>query len=89
MPRTCVPWLIALALVGAPWVFGQAGSGSSRDSDTFAEYKEDLLSRFPAMAPRVGELAVDHTGIDLDGSPVRLSDLWARKPVVLEFGTCT
>lgn len=88
MPRTYT-WLLALALAGAPAAFGQAGSGTDRGQDTWAEYKEDLLARFPTMAPRVGQLAVDHTGIDLDGNPVRLADLWERKPVVLEFGTCT
>ena len=67
----------------------ETGGGSSTDSDRWTDYKEDLLRRFPTVAPRVGEIALDHTGIDLDGNPVRLADMWARKPVVLEFGTCT
>lgn len=76
---------LAAALVAGP----EAGSGSASGRDSFADYKEDLLVRFPAMAPRVGEVAIDHTGFDLDGNLVHLADLWARKPVVLEFGTCT
>lgn len=41
-----------------------------------------------------GQLRVGATAPDLelslyDGSPVRLSGLWAEKPVVLVFGSCT
>jgi hypothetical protein len=83
--------LLVLVLgAGAASAQAPAGSGSSREAlDAFAEYKEDLLHRFPDMRPRAGDMAIDHTGIDLDGTPIRLADLWARKPVVLEFGTCT
>ena len=82
--------MLALALATAAPADELAGSGSSKSaSDSFAAYKEDLLARFPMMPPRVGQAAIDHTGIDLDGNPVRLADLWARRPVVLEFGTCT
>ena len=79
--------LAALCTVSLAVAGPEAGSGSDRDS--WADFKEDLLKRFPNMTPRVGDLALDHTGIDLDGNPVHLAELWARKPVVLEFGTCT
>lgn len=99
MPRTALTLIALLALAGAHVTAprqarAQAGSETAHPSDasgkdSWADYKEDLLARFPTIAPRVGQLAVDHTGIDMDGNPVRLADLWGRKPVVLEFGTCT
>jgi hypothetical protein len=88
--RSLASILLFLALVSAASADPEAGSGSSREgADVFAAYKEDLLTRFPNMRPRVGEVALDGTGVDFDGRPVRLSDLWAERPVVLEFGTCT
>ena len=41
-----------------------------------------------------GELVVGSTAPDLalklyDGAPLRLSELWASKPVFLVFGSCT
>jgi hypothetical protein len=38
---------------------------------------------------RVGDLAPDLELTRYDGSRLRLSSLWADKPVVLIFGSCT
>jgi hypothetical protein len=38
---------------------------------------------------RVGQAAPDVELTRYDGSPVCLSTLWAKKPVVLVFGSCT
>jgi hypothetical protein len=38
---------------------------------------------------RVGDPAPDLELRRYDGSPLRLSSLWGRKPVVLVFGSCT
>lgn len=90
MPSRSTILLVSFLILSSAATADPAGSGSSRQTgDAFADYKEDLLRRFPAMRPRAGEAAIDHTGIDLDGNPVKLSDLWAQRPVVLEFGTCT
>ena len=37
----------------------------------------------------VGKPAPDMTLTMYDGSPVRLAELWASKPVFLVFGSCT
>jgi hypothetical protein len=38
---------------------------------------------------RVGDLAPDLEIAAFDGSPLRLGSLWADKPAVLVFGSCT
>jgi hypothetical protein len=38
---------------------------------------------------RVGDLAPDLEIAGYDGSPLRLASLWAEKPAVLVFGSCT
>jgi hypothetical protein len=38
---------------------------------------------------RVGDPAPDLELRRYDGSPLRLSSLWGKKPVVLVFGSCT
>ncbi len=38
---------------------------------------------------RVGDPAPDLELTRYDGAPLRLSSLWARKPLVLVFGSCT
>jgi hypothetical protein len=38
---------------------------------------------------RVGDHAPDLALAGYDGSPVRLGSLWAEKPLVLVFGSCT
>ncbi len=38
---------------------------------------------------RVGSMAPDMSLNLYDGSPVRLAELWASKPVFLVFGSCT
>ena len=40
-------------------------------------------------ALKVGDPAPDFALPLYDGSPLRLSSLWAEKPVVLVFGSCT
>jgi len=37
----------------------------------------------------VGGIAPDLTLTRYDGSPLRLAELWAAKPVFLVFGSCT
>lgn len=36
-----------------------------------------------------GETAPDFTALSLDDRPLQLSDVWARRNVVLEFGSFT
>ncbi len=38
---------------------------------------------------RTGQDAPDLELVRYDGSPLRLSSLWASKPLVLVFGSCT
>jgi hypothetical protein len=38
---------------------------------------------------KVGGVAPDLALTMYDGSPVRLAELWAQKPVFLVFGSCT
>jgi hypothetical protein len=38
---------------------------------------------------RVGGVAPDIALKMYDGSPIRLAELWAQKPVFLVFGSCT
>ena len=38
---------------------------------------------------RVGDPAPDLELVQYDGSPLRLASLWAEKPLVLVFGSCT
>jgi peroxiredoxin len=38
---------------------------------------------------RVGDQAPDVEVTRYDGSTLRLSSLWAKRPVVLVFGSCT
>jgi hypothetical protein len=38
---------------------------------------------------RVGDLAPDLAIVAYDGSSLRLSSLWAEKPAVFVFGSCT
>jgi hypothetical protein len=38
---------------------------------------------------KVGDPAPDLALVAYDGSPVRLAGLWAEKPLVLVFGSCT
>ncbi len=38
---------------------------------------------------REGDVAPDFEIRRYDGAPVRLSSLWAEKPLVLVFGSCT
>jgi hypothetical protein len=38
---------------------------------------------------RVGDQAPDVELTRYDGSPLRLSSVWAERPVVLVFGSCT
>lgn len=38
---------------------------------------------------RVGDHAPDLALAGYDGAPVRLASLWAEKPLVLVFGSCT
>jgi hypothetical protein len=38
---------------------------------------------------RVGDIAPDLEVAAYDGSPLRLGSLWADKPAVLVFGSCT
>ncbi len=45
--------------------------------------------KFIAAEPRVGQTAPDFTLKTPDGTEVRLADLYAEKPVVLEFGCIT
>ena len=55
---------------------------------TIFEGKGDFDS-FPSRA-HIGSLAPDFTAILLDtGQPVRLSDYWRERDVVIEFGSFT
>lgn len=38
---------------------------------------------------QVGDAAPDLTLSSYEGSPLRLSSLWADKPLVIVFGSCT
>lgn len=45
--------------------------------------------RFIAAEPRVGQIAPDFALLTPEGEEIRLADLYAEKPVVLEFGCVT
>ena len=51
--------------------------------------KYNQYDRREKGALKVGAAAPDLALTRYDGSTVRLSDLWAGKPVVLVFGSCT
>ena len=66
---------------------------STYNYEQFDAYVESGLDaeefgRFPNML-HAGEQAPDGELTLLDGSRTRLSDLWARRGVVLEFGSFT
>lgn len=61
-----------------PWQNQQQRQGERRDQAAFI-----------ASSPRVGETAPDFTLRTPDGRSVTLSDLYAEKPVVLQFGSMT
>jgi hypothetical protein len=84
-------WLGLIVLLGAagPFAAAERGDRSTPGTDPFAVYKERHVDLFPRLPPRAGEPALDATGLDLTGRPVRLASLWIDRPVVLEFGTCT
>lgn len=49
---------------------------------------EQEFGAFPNML-HAGERAPDGELLELDGATVRLSDLWKRRGLVLEFGSYT
>ena len=58
--------------------------------DTYVENGQDEreFAAFPNML-HAGERAPDGELTLLDGGPVRLSELWRRRSIVLEFGSFT
>ena len=81
---------LAVAIVPLSILIGMGETRADNfERDRAAPSKEALLEAFPKWYPRAGDDAIDFTRADLDGSPVTLSKLWATRPVVLEFGTCT
>lgn len=66
------------------------GAYNYEQFDVYVETGEDEreFGRFPNML-HAGERAPDGDLTALDGSHVRLSELWRRRGVVLEFGSFT
>lgn len=61
--------------------------------DRFDDYvtsgaEEREFSAFPGVL-HAGDPAPDISGVLLDGGQVSLSQVWSRKPVVVEFGSFT
>jgi len=51
---------------------------------------EMVLNAFPDTSPHVGRVAPDFPLEDLEtGEIVRMKSLWAKGPVVIEFGSYT
>jgi hypothetical protein len=78
-------------LAGAAVLLALAAAGLL----TYMKLVELGFVRYNRWDRRVrGTLQVGHQAPDLeltmyDGAPVRLSSLWARKPAILVFGSCT
>ncbi len=56
---------------------------------SFAQRDNPAMRQFMQASPQVGEQAVDFDLKTVGDEAVSLSDLWAEKPVVLEFGCIT
>ena len=80
--RPLIGVLVAVALAGGAWFayrkLVEAG---------FVRYNE--WDRRVRGTLRVGDPAPDFVLTRFDGTPLRLASLWATRPVVLVFGSCT
>lgn len=47
------------------------------------------FDEFPDTEPTAGQMAPDFTLLTVDGEPFTLSEAYAQKPVVIEFGSYT
>jgi len=47
------------------------------------------FDEFPDKEPTVGDVAPDFTLLTVEGEPFTLSEAYAQKPVVIEFGSYT
>jgi hypothetical protein len=47
------------------------------------------FDEFPDKKPTVGDVAPDFTLLTVEGGPFVLSEAYAEKPVVIEFGSYT
>jgi len=56
---------------------------------SFAQRDNPAMRQFMQASPQVGEQAVDFDLKTVGDEAVSISDLWAEKPVVLEFGCIT
>jgi hypothetical protein len=79
------------------WALGSAATLAVLAGGAFGYYqlvKAGILRYNKYDRREKGELKVGAVAPDLpltmyDGSPVRLAELWAQKPVFLVFGSCT
>lgn len=67
-------------------VAGEDGQAQAYDRDV---PEREARQRWLEAPPRIGDPAPDFTLRTPDGQEIRLSDLYAEKPVVLEFGSLT
>ncbi len=74
------------------WMLSLIGAGFFLLVSTlpaFAQMRLPRLERFWENAPEEGAIAPDFTLQTLEGDTFTLSEAWAEKPVVLEFGSFT
>lgn len=92
--RRITTWLAttALGLISAYVVFLASGVVFPYKSVPVYNYPHFHYSSYAMGGARrvnSGELARDGTLYTLKGDPVRLSDLWKERPIVIEFGSVT
>lgn len=75
--------------VAALAVVGSASAFTYMELMKAGYIKYNRFDRRERGGLRAGDAAPDLTLTGYDGSPVKLSSLWATKPVFLVFGSCT
>ena len=79
----------ALKVTAAVALIALAGGGAYMYAVRQAWIRYNKYDRREKGTLQVGDAVPDLTLVAYDGSPVRLAGLWAEKPLVLVFGSCT
>ncbi len=87
--RRSLAVVAALLVAGAGFAQPEGTSRPTRARPQDRPRQQAQLRTFMQRPPRIGESAPDFTLGDLEGEAVTLSDLYADRPVVLEFGCLT